>query len=410
MSNKTKKIINDPVHGFISIPNDLIYKVIEHPYFQRLRRISQLGLTYLVYPGANHTRFHHAIGSMHLMHIAVKTIQNKGFKISNEEKDAVLLAILLHDIGHGPFSHALEKTLVNNLSHEKISKIIMNKLNIEFKGRLSLAIDIFNNNYKRKFFFQLISSQIDIDRLDYLQRDSFFTGVTEGRINSYRIIDMLDLNKDKLVMDHKAAYSIEKFLLARQFMYWQVYLHKTVISAEFTLLNILNRAKELIKNGYKLKSSSTLDKFLKKDFDILDFEKNDKILNLFCTLDDYDIFNAIKEWSLKSEKILSYLCRMLINRNLLKIEIQNDKFKSEYINLIENRLIKKHKLSKYELKYFIFQKKIVNEIYDNDNPILLKLKNNTIVDFKTENRYLNLSKQYNLSSKYFLCYPSDILE
>ena len=243
MSNKTKKIINDPVHGFISIPNELIYKVIEHPYFQRLRRISQLGLTYLVYPGAHHTRFHHAIGSMHLMHIAIKTIQNKGFKISNEEKDAVLLAILLHDIGHGPFSHALEKTLVNNLSHEKISKIIMNKLNIEFKGRLSLAIDIFNNNYKRKFFFQLISSQIDIDRLDYLQRDSFFTGVTEGRINSYRIIDMLDLNKDKLVMDHKAAYSIEKFLLARQFMYWQVYLHKTVISAEFTLLNILNRSK-----------------------------------------------------------------------------------------------------------------------------------------------------------------------
>ena len=313
---KTKnKILNDPIYGFITIPSELIYKIIEHPYFQRLRRISQLGLSYLVFPGAHHTRFHHAIGAMHLMQKAVRVLKRKNIKISEEEEEALLIAILLHDIGHGPFSHALEHSLVRNISHENISIQYMHKLNRIFKNRLSLAIKIFQNNYK-KYLHQLISSQIDVDRLDYLNRDSFYSGVAEGIVNSTRIIDMYNVYKGQLVIDYKGLYTAEKFLLSRKLMYLQVYMHKTVLSAEHTLMNILKRAKYLTKKNHKIFTTNNLKKFLEDSIDMTNMNNLNKNLDYFSQLDDYDILISIKEWQKNDDFILSTLSKQIIERKI----------------------------------------------------------------------------------------------
>ncbi len=306
------KILNDPIYGFITIPNSLIFDIIEHPYFQRLRRVTQMGFSNLVYPGANHTRFHHAIGCMHLMQKAVRVLRFKGIEISEGEANALYIAILLHDIGHGAFSHALEHSIVNGISHEEISLKFMKKLNDEFDGQLSLAIEIFEGKYKRGFFNQLISSQLDIDRLDYLKRDSFYTGVTEGNISSDRLIAMMNVANDELVIEKKGIYSVEKFIIARRLMYWQVYLHKTGLVAENMLVKILQRAKELATQNVELPATKTLQYFLYNQITKENF--TDETLEVFSKLDDYDVLSAIKEWTEHSDKVLSELSKMIMNR------------------------------------------------------------------------------------------------
>ena len=363
--NKTKKnkIINDPIYGFITIESGIIYDLIEHPFFQRLRRISQLGLSYLVYPGAYHTRFHHALGCMFLMKKAIQQLRNKGHEITEEESEALTIAILLHDIGHGPFSHALEHSIVNNISHEDLSNIFMNKLNEEFNGKLDLAIQIFNNNHSKKFLHQLVSSQIDMDRLDYLKRDSFFTGVTEGNIGTERIINMFNVVNDELVIEEKGIYSIEKFLIARRLMYWQVYLHKTVLSAENTLIKILQRAKELIQNGIILKSSDSLKIFLENNYKLNDLSNNNTLLESFSELDDHDIYYCVKEWKNNSDFVLSSLCKRIINREPLKILIQNTPFSQKNLKTLKNNTKKHLKLNNEEIEYLIFTDKVSNNTY-----------------------------------------------
>ena len=318
------KILNDPIYGFIQIPNTLIFDIIEHPYFQRLRRITQMGFTNLVYPGANHTRFHHAIGCIHLMQKAIRVLRFKQVAISDEEENALYIAILLHDIGHGAFSHALEHSIVHGISHEEISLKFMKKLNIEFDEKLTLAIKIFEGNYPRKFLCQLISSQLDIDRLDYLKRDSFYTGVTEGNISSDRLIAMMNVKDDGLVIEEKGIYSVEKFLIARRLMYWQVYLHKTGLVAENMLVFVLKRAKELAEDGVLLYASAALQYFLNNKISEANFDN--QTLEMFSKLDDYDILSAIKEWANHEDKVLSILSKMIIDRKLLRIEIQKNKF------------------------------------------------------------------------------------
>ena len=331
-SKKRAKIINDPIYGFIEIESGIINSLINHPYFQRLRRISQLGLSYLVYPGAQHTRFQHALGCLHLVSKATQQLLKKGHKINQEEQEAVKIAILLHDIGHGPFSHALERTLVTNISHEELSLIYMHKLNEEFNGKLSLAIKIFKNKYKKQFLHQLVSSQLDMDRLDYLKRDSFFTGVTEGNVGVERIISMLDVKNDNLVIEEKGIYSIEKFIIARRLMYWQVYLHKTVISAENMLIQLLMRAKYLVRNSENIYISSNLKKFLCNDIKLNDFKEDNKLLNNFSQLDDSEIYSGLKYWSQNEDFVLSKLSNDILNRNILKIKVQKNIFNKKHIN------------------------------------------------------------------------------
>ncbi|HEX4887624.1 MAG TPA: HD domain-containing protein, partial [Luteibaculaceae bacterium] len=334
MSSETgkRKIINDPVHGFIALPSKVIVDMVEHPFFQRLRRIKQLGLTHMVYPGALHTRFHHVLGAMHLMNEALDVLSAKGEIITPEEKQGALLAILLHDIGHGPFSHALENTLVTGVHHEQLSELFMDLLNKEFNGALSLGISIFKNQYPKKFLHQLVSSQLDMDRLDYLSRDSFYTGVSEGVISAERIIKMLAVVNDELVVEEKGVYSIEKFIVARRLMYWQVYLHKTVVSAEFLLVNILKRAKELAKRGEVLFASPALQRFLYHDYEWRHFEQDPTLLTDFAQLDDFDIMTSVKVWQSNSDKVLAELCHRMVNRQLFKIVIQKEPFQ-------ENKLI-----------------------------------------------------------------------
>ncbi|WP_419870131.1 HD domain-containing protein [Chryseobacterium sp. CT-SW4] len=327
MQNKLK-IINDPVHGFIKIPYEILFDVIEHPYFQRLRRISQTGLLNLIFPGATHTRFHHAIGAMHLMFTALETLKLKGIKISREEEKGAMLAILMHDIGHGPFSHALESMLMDDWHHENLSLLLMNKLNEEFDGQLDIAIEMFQGQYHRKFFNQLISSQLDVDRLDYLKRDSFFTGVSEGNINTQRIISMMNVCENgELVVDAKGIYSIENFLTARMFMYWQVYYHKTSALAEFLLVKILERAKLLVSEGMKLEATENLNYFLyreKKSATEEDIER-------FTKLDDNDVIQAMKIWQNSDDVILSYWCQCVIQRNIPKTIISSHPFEAKFI-------------------------------------------------------------------------------
>ena len=397
------KILNDPIYGFIQIPNSLIFDIIEHPYFQRLRRITQMGFSNLVYPGANHTRFHHALGCMHLMEKAVRVLRFKQVEISKEEENGLYLAILLHDIGHGAYSHALEHSIVSGISHEEISLKFMEKLNDEFEGKLDLAIQIFKGKYHRKFLGQLISSQLDIDRLDYLKRDSFYTGVTEGNISSDRLIAMMNVKNDELVIEQKGIYSVEKFLIARRLMYWQVYLHKTGLVAENMLVNVLKRAKELAEKGEELYASSALKYFLCNQINQDNF--TDETLEMFSNLDDYDILSAIKEWTNHQDKVLSLLSKMIIDRKLLRIEIQKDVFDNIKINKKKNKFSKKLGLSEEEINYFVFSQEIRNQAYNSKKPIYILNKKGKFKDIAKASDQLNLQALTKPVVKHFICYP-----
>ena len=406
--NKTKKnkIINDPIYGFITLERGIIFDLIEHPFFQRLRRITQLGLSYLVYPGAYHTRFHHALGCMHLMEKSIFQIRNKGHEITDEESESLKIAILLHDIGHGPFSHALENSIVNNISHEDLSNLFMKKLNKEFNGELTLAIQIFNNKYHKKFLHQLVSSQLDMDRLDYLKRDSFFTGVTEGNIGTERIIHMIDVVNDQLVIEEKGIYSIEKFLIARRLMYWQVYLHKTVLSAENTLIKILQRAKYLISIKKDISSSTHLKIFLENNYNLTDFENNETLIETFAMLDDHDIYSCIKEWESHSDFILSSLCKRILNRKPLKIKIQNTKFRKEEITKQKEKTKQYFNITDEEVNYLVFTKKVSNNTYQNSKTqINILMQNGEIKDITDASDQFNVDTVSKTVNKYFLCFP-----
>lgn len=405
-----KKIINDPVYGFISISTELIFDLIEHPYFQRLRYIKQLGMTHLVYPGALHTRFHHALGAMHLMGMAIETLRNKGHQVSHEEEEAVIIAILLHDIGHGPFSHALEETIVEGISHEDISAMLMDKLNEKFGGRLNMAISIFRDTYPHKFLHQLVSGQLDMDRMDYLNRDSFFTGVSEGVISSDRIIKMLNVKDDQIVVEEKGIYSVEKFLIARRLMYWQVYLHKTVIAAEQLLAKILMRARELAVNGTSLPATPALSHFLEEAISREAFMHEDHHLETFASLDDTDIMAAVKIWAANDDAVLSRLCRDLVERNLYKVDITSTPPDEQLIAKLKGVATKKYNLAENEARYFVFKDSIRNYAYrPGDGDIRLLMKDNTIKDIAAASDNSNLEALAKTVKKYILCYTKDLL-
>jgi HD superfamily phosphohydrolase len=404
-----KKIINDPVYGFITIPSDLVYDLIQHPYVQRLRYIKQLGMTHLVYPGALHTRFHHALGAMHLMSLALETIKSKGQAISYDEEEAVTIAILLHDIGHGPFSHALEHTIVDGVSHEHISTLLMDNLNLEFNGRLGLALNIFNNRYHKKFLYQLVSGQLDLDRMDYLNRDSFFTGVSEGVISFDRIIKMLDVVDDQIVIEEKGIYSIEKFLIARRLMYWQVYLHKTVIAAEQMLVKILERAKELSGEGRNLFASPCFSYFLKNSISREEFKNEPRNIERFTKLDDNDIFTSIKVWVNDEDLILSTLCSHLISRNLYQVEITNDPPSIERINDLADKVTDEFEISDDDTSYFVFTDTIRNKAYSvGDGSIKILMKDGSIQDIAKASDNSNLEALARTVQKYILCYLKEL--
>ena len=403
------KILNDPIYGFITIPNPLIYDLIQHPYFQRLRRISQMGMSYLVYPGAHHTRFHHALGCMHIMQKAIEVLRFKEVAISKDEENALLVAILLHDIGHGPFSHAMEHSIVENVNHEAISMLFMNQLNTEFNGQLSLAIKVFKGDYHRKFMLQLISSQLDMDRMDYLKRDSFYTGVAEGNINSDRLIQMMNVVDDVLVLEEKGIYSIEKFLMARRLMYWQAYLHKTSLVAELILTKTLKRAKELTQKGVILPSSPSLLFFMQNKIELEDF--NDDVLDKFAQLDDYDIVSALKSWQHHDDFILRSLSKMIINRDLLKIKLSSEKFPTEEIHELIERFAAKNQISQQDAAYFVFKGKIKNQAYNKTaEPIHILKKDKTIEDVVEASDQLNLKALSKPVTKYYICFPKQLVE
>jgi uncharacterized protein len=402
------KIFNDPIYGFITIPNGLIYDLIQHPYFQRLRRITQMGLSYLVYPGANHTRFHHALGCMHLMQKAVDVLRFKGVAVSEEEENALYIAILLHDIGHGPFSHAMEKSIVEDVHHEAISLVFMNHLNDEFKGQLSLAIQVFKGEYHRKFMLQLISSQLDMDRMDYLKRDSFYSGVAEGNVNSERLIQMMNVVEDVLVIEEKGIYSVEKFLMSRRLMYWQAYLHKTSLVAELILTKVLKRAKELTLKGIQLPCSEPLLFFMQNRIALEKFDA--KTLDLFSQLDDFDIISALKSWQSQDDFILSSLSKMIINRDLPKIKVVTDKAILEEIGPLQERFAAQNNLSIADTNYFIFKGKIKNQAYSKEaEPIRILKKDKTIEDVVEASDQLNLKSLSKLVTKYYICFPKQLV-
>lgn len=402
------KLFNDPIYGFISVPSPLLFDLIQHPYFQRLRRISQMGLSYLVYPGAHHTRFHHAIGCLHLMQKAVEVLRFKGVIISKDEENALYIAILLHDIGHGPFSHALEHSIVEEVNHEAISLLFMERLNELFDGQLSLAIEVFKGNYPRKFLHQLISSQLDMDRMDYLNRDSFYSGVAEGTISSDRLIQMMHVVDDALVLEEKGIYSIEKFLMARRLMYWQAYLHKTSLVAELMLTKTLKRAKELLQKGIAVEASRPLQYFMKQSIPLSAF--TDEVLDQFAQLDDYDVISALKSWQFHDDFILSTLSKMIINRDLLKVKLSADKFSNESVEALKDRFSVLNNLSQEECTYFIFKGKIKNQAYNNaTEPIQILKKDKTIEDVIEVSDQLNLKALAKPVTKYYLCFPKQLL-
>ena len=407
-STSNTKIINDPIYGFISLEFPFLYELIEHPYFQRLRQIQQLSLTSLVYPGAVHNRFAHALGATFLVTKAIQALRKKRVIITDEEFEAVSIAVLLHDIGHGPFSHTLESTLFEEVSHEFLSLQIMNLLNEEFGGKLTLAIKIFTNTYKRKFLNQLVSSQLDVDRLDYLKRDSFYSGVSEGVVSSERIIEMFNVENDSLVVDEKGIYSIEKFIVARRLMYWQVYLHKTVLSAEYLLIAILKRAKEVANEGQELFCSPSLHVFLYQYLNEESMKMDPSLLKHFLKLGDLDIIGAIKVWQSHSDTILSYLCRSLIERKLLKVKISKQAFDKDFINSIIREI--KETFGSEWIKYLLIEGKISNNAYDHgDNHIFVKMKNGELLDFLQASDNLNISSLSDPVEKYFICYPKSII-
>jgi HD superfamily phosphohydrolase len=398
-----KKIINDPVYGFINIFDEIIFDLIEHPYFQRLRRIKQLGLTHFVYPGAMHTRFQHSLGSLHLIQSSIEIIRSKGHEITEKEALAAKIAILLHDLGHGPLSHTLEDLWSKELSHEDFSILFMEELNKEFNGELSLAIKIFKNQYHKKFLHQLVSSQLDMDRLDYLRRDSFYTGVSEGVIGSDRIIKMLNVHNDNLVIEAKGIHSIEKFLIARWIMYWQVYFHKTVISADQLIGSTMRRAKELITKGKNLECTPSLEYFLKEKS-----KKDDtsNILKNFAKLDDNDIAASLKNWTESDDKVLSLLSNNMLNRKLFKIELQNTPFNKEKTEATKEDIKSTYALNDEQANYLVFSDYISNKAYSAKNEnIQILFNNQEVTDITEASDMLNLSILSKTVRKYFLSYP-----
>ncbi len=396
-----RKIINDPVYGFITIDDELIYAIISHPFFQRLRRIHQMAMASLVYPGAVHTRLHHALGAYHLMSDALIILMEKGTHVSKQEEQAAKIAILLHDIGHGPYSHALERVLIKNTPHEKLSILLMQQLNDELNGALQMAIDIFTDKYPKKFLHQLVSGQLDVDRMDYLNRDSFFTGVSEGVIGYDRIIKMLIVNNDELMVEEKGIYSIEKFLVARRLMYWQVYLHKTVLCAEKMLVNIVKRAKEI----GAFSTSPALNLFLAPDFD----EKNiDTHLDDFCKLDDYDVLFAIKLWASHPDKVLSYLCQGIINRKLLKIKYNGTPFDKEMILAEKQGVENLFDIDEKSASYLVFKGEATNETYNkHDERIKILYKDGSISDISEVDNALINQTLFGTVKKFYICLPKD---
>jgi len=404
--NNKKKIFNDPVYGFISIPHEIIFDLIEHPFMQRLRRIKQLGMTHLVYPGALHTRFHHVLGAMHLMNLAVQVIRRKGHEITEDEEKAVLLAILLHDIGHGPFSHALEYDIVNGVSHEEISGFFIQHLEKEFGEDLNRTLAIFTNSYHKPFLYQLVSSQLDMDRMDYLNRDSFYTGVSEGVIGSDRIIEMLNVHEGQLVLEEKGIYSIEKFIVARRLMYWQVYLHKTVVAAEYLLIHILRRAKQLVTEGKELFASPALMYFMKNKITSEDFRNNPANLNHFAQLDDFDIMGAIKVWQFSDDAVLSDLSTRLVNRHLFKIQISKTPFSHEAILAKRLEVATAMNISLEDAAFYVYSDVLSNNAYNQGKQnINLLMKNGTVLDLSLASDNLNITAFTTPVEKWFLCFP-----
>ena len=407
-SNK-KKIFNDPIYGFVSIPDELHFDIIEHPYFQRLRRIKQVSMTNLVYPGANHTRFAHSLGAMHLMRRAIQLLRGKGYDISDKELEAASLAILLHDSGHGPFSHTLENSIVQGISHEDLSLMVMQKFNEIYDGRLDKAIQMFKGEYEKGFLTKLISSQLDVDRIDYLKRDSFFTGVAEGSVNAERLLEMMEIvgNGNELAIEAKGIYSVESFLVARRIMYWQVYMHKAVLSAEYMLRNILKRAK-MLSQERDLFATPALSFFLKNP---KPFESDDPdfVLDKFCQLDDYDVMTAVKAWCDDEDRILSELCRRLTDRHLFKIEMREGEFDPNYIEEIRNKIAKYYGWTLDEADYALLQGISSNHAYHPKKPAInILYKDGTMKDISEASDQLNISVLSQPVVKHFICYPKEL--
>ncbi|MBL6964457.1 MAG: HD domain-containing protein [Bacteroidetes bacterium] len=401
------KILNDPVAGFIRLSDPLLLEIIDHPDFQRLRRIKQLGLTDMVFPGATHSRFQHTLGAFQLLSETLEILKLKDVEISDEEQRSVLISILMHDIGHGPFSHALENTLVEQVDHEHLSLNFMQHFNLIFKGQLDLAIQIFQNKYHRKFFHQLISSQLDMDRLDYLRRDSFYAGVPEGMIGSERLIRMMNVEKDELVIESKGLYSLENFLLARRSMYWQVYLHKTVVAAEMMLVRVLERARELAKSGKEISASQNLDFFLHNELKMDDFN-NPKVLDKFADLDDADILHAIKGWCRHPDIVLATLSKGIIDRKLLKIELANKPFSNKQLLDSKENVIRKLKISEKEAGYFVFSDSMQNTLYDmHGEKINVLMSDGKMTDISSASSGFNLSLLIEPIQRFYFCYPKN---
>ena len=406
---KSQKILNDPVYGFITIPSELIFAIIDHPYFQRLRRIRQLGLTDFVYPGALHTRFHHALGAMHLMSITLDNLRIKGTDISEAEYEAALIAILLHDIGHGPFSHALEYSLLRGIPHEELSLLTIELLNEEFGGQLTLALRIFKNQYPKKFLHQLVSSQLDIDRLDYLQRDCFFTGVSEGTIGADRIIKMMAVKDDQLVIEEKGIYSIENFLSARRLMYWQGYLHKTTVSAEKMLINLIQRAKKLAQDGRTFFVTEEMAYFMSQEVSLADFKADSSLLKKFLQLDDFDIWGAIKLWKNDPDYVLQNISQMFLTRKLFKINLVNEPFSSQEIEQLRTKAQKKLAVPDEDLGYFFSTGTISNYGYLEKDRISILTKKGEVVDVATAADLPNIKIMSKMVEKHYVCVAKSLI-
>ena len=404
-----KKILNDPIYGFIKIPDGLIFNIIEHPYFQRLRRIKQLGLTDYVYPGAMHTRFHHAIGAMHLMDQALLNLKSKGVEISEAEYEASLVAILLHDIGHGPFSHTLEESLLQGIHHEQMSSLIIQLFNELFDGRLELALKIFNRKYHRLFFSQLVGSQLDVDRLDYLNRDSYFTGVSEGKIGFERILKMLNVWNEEIVIEEKAIYSIENFLSSRRLMYWQVYLHKTTVGTEKLLTQLIKRAKFLAQAGKLDTGNDALRLFLHNDMVLSDFGKDKKLLHAYLSLDDHDLWGSVKIWQYHKDQVLSELSRMLIERDLFRVVMKNTRIDHALRISITEKVAQKFGLGPIEAGYFVVDGFMSNAAYEMDqSTINVMMKDGNIVEIASASDLPNIKAMSKIVKKYYLCWPKSV--
>ena len=404
-----RKVFNDPVYGFINIPSDLIFDIIEHPFFQRLRRIRQMGLADFVYPGALHTRFHHALGAMHLMQNTLNSLRTKGQDISDDEFEATLIAILLHDIGHGPFSHALEYVLLPGVGHEQMSQLLIRCFCKVFGGNTHLAYQIFTDQYERRFLHQLVSSQLDIDRLDYLKRDCFYTGVSEGEIGADRIIKMLDVRNDEIVVEEKGIYSIENFLNARRLMYWQVYLHKASVSAEKMMISTVRRAIHLAKNGVDLPASPALIFFLKQQISLQELENNPEYLQKFTELDDVDIWSAIKQWRYHTDGVLSSLSQRMLERKLFRIRISNEPFSEDAILEMGEQVQNHLNISKEDLNYFMIHGNISNAAYVSEGQkINIITKEGKIFDIAKASDLPNIKAMSKIVTKYYLCWPKDV--